>query len=137
MIASGAKKYPFLQNFALLRPKRVLGAFCGLERKNGEESISGDFWLQKRAQNLMFSTVWRSARKRLNFAKKLFFGEEKTAKRFLLARHKNMKSCEKMKKVIFNHFRQKRKTLVKRNVLGTFFRPESQKRDFSTFGSKK
>jgi len=42
-----------------------------------------------------------------------------------------------MKKVIFTHFRQKRKTLVKRYVLGTFFRPESQKRDFSTFGSKK
>ena len=47
-----------------------------------------------------------------------------------------MKSCEKMKKVIFTHFRQKRKTLYKRNVLGTFFRPESQKREFSTFGSK-
>ena len=42
-----------------------------------------------------------------------------------------------MKKVIFTHFRQKRKTLYKRNVLGTFFRPESQKREFSTFGSKK
>ena len=42
-----------------------------------------------------------------------------------------------MKKVIFTHFRQKRKTLYKRNVLGTFFRPESQKRDFPTFGSKK
>ena len=41
-----------------------------------------------------------------------------------------------MKKVIFTHFRQKRKTLYKRNVLGTFFRPESQKREFSTFGSK-
>ena len=48
-----------------------------------------------------------------------------------------MSLCQKMKKVIFDHFRQKRKTLVKRNVLGTFFRPESQKRDFSTFGSKK
>ena len=48
-----------------------------------------------------------------------------------------MKSCQKMKKIIFTHFRQKRKTLDKRNVLGTFFRPESQKRDFSTFGSKK
>ena len=45
--------------------------------------------------------------------------------------------CQKMKKVIFDHFRQKRKTLYKRNVLGTFFRPESQKRDFPTFGSKK
>ena len=56
---------------------------------------------------------------------------------FLLARHKNMRLCQKMKKVIFTHFRQKRKTLDKRNVLGTFFRPESQKRDFSTFGSKK
>ena len=48
-----------------------------------------------------------------------------------------MKSCQKLKKVLFTHFRQKRKTLVKRNVLGTIFRPESQKRDFSTFGSKK
>ena len=43
----------------------------------------------------------------------------------------------KIKKMIFAHFRQKRKTLYKRNVLGTLFRPESQKRDFSTFGSKK
>ena len=43
----------------------------------------------------------------------------------------------KMKNVIFTHFHQKRKTLYKRNVLGTLFRPESQKRDFSTFGSKK
>ena len=41
-----------------------------------------------------------------------------------------------MKKVIFTHFRQKRKTLYKRNVLGTFFQPESQKGEFSTFGSK-
>ena len=137
MIASGAKKHPFLQNFALLRPERVLGAFCGLDRKKSDKSILGDFWLQKRAQKLMFSTVWRSARKRWNFGKKLFSGEEKTKKMFLLARHKNMRLCQKMKKVIFTHFRQKRKTLVKRNVLGTFFRPESQKRDFSTFGSKK
>ena len=42
-----------------------------------------------------------------------------------------------MRKFIFTHFRQKRKTLYKHNVLGTLFRPESQKRDFSTFGSKK
>ena len=48
-----------------------------------------------------------------------------------------MKSCRKTKKVIFTHFRQKRKTLDKRNVSGTLFRPESQKREFSTFGSKK
>ena len=40
-------------------------------------------------------------------------------------------------KVIFTHFRQKRKTLDNRKVLGTLFRPESQKRDFSTFGSQK
>ena len=68
--------------------------------------------------------------------KKFLFGEEKTIKKLFLAQHKNMKSCEKIKKVIFTHFRQKRKTLDKRNVLGTFFRPESQKREFSTFGSK-
>ena len=43
----------------------------------------------------------------------------------------------KMKKVMFTHFRQKRKTFYKRNVLGTIFPPESQKRDFPTFGSKK
>ena len=54
------------------------------------------------------------------FVKKLLFGEVKTIKKLLLAQHKNMKSCEKMKKVIFTHFRQKRKTLYKRNVLGTF-----------------
>ena len=48
-----------------------------------------------------------------------------------------MKSCQKLKKVIFTHFRQKRKTLYKRNVLGTLFRPESQKRYFFTFGTKK
>ena len=48
-----------------------------------------------------------------------------------------MKSCQKLKKVIFTHFRQKRKTLDDRKVLGTLFRPESQKRDFSTFGSQK
>ena len=40
-------------------------------------------------------------------------------------------------KMSFTHFRQKRKTLYKHNVLGTLFRPESQKREFSTFGSKK
>ena len=39
--------------------------------------------------------------------------------------------------MIFAHFRQKRKTLYKRNVLGTLFRPESQKREFSTFWSQK
>lgn len=63
MNASGAKKYPFLQNFALLRPKRVLGAFCSFDRKKSGKSILDDFWLQKRAQNLMFSTVLRLERK--------------------------------------------------------------------------
>ena len=42
-----------------------------------------------------------------------------------------------MQIVIFTHFRQKRKTFYKHNVLGTLSRPESQKRDFSTCGSKK
>ena len=42
-----------------------------------------------------------------------------------------------MKNMNFTHFRQKRKTLYKRNVSGTLFRPESQKGVFSTFGSKK
>ena len=41
-----------------------------------------------------------------------------------------------MKKVDFTYFCQKRKTLYKRNVLGTLFRPESQKRDFPLLGSK-
>ena len=40
-------------------------------------------------------------------------------------------------KVIFRPFGQKRKTFYKRNVLGTLFRPESQKREFCIFGSKK
>ena len=53
----------FAQN-ALLRPKRVLGAFWRFGRKKSEKSILGDFWLQKRAQNLTFFTVWRSGRKR-------------------------------------------------------------------------
>ena len=35
-----------------------------------------------------------------------------------------------MKKVIFTPFGQKRKTLYKRNVLGTFFRPESRYSNF-------
>ena len=43
----------------------------------------------------------------------------------------------KNEKMIFTPFGQKRKTLYKRNVLGTLFRPESQKREFPTFGSKK
>ena len=34
-------------------------------------------------------------------------------------------------------FRQKRKTLCIHKVLGTLFRPESQKMDFPTFGSQK
>ena len=41
-----------------------------------------------------------------------------------------------MKKVISTPFDQKRKTLYKRNVLGTFFRPESQKRDFPLLRAK-
>ena len=60
MNAPGAKKRSFLQNSALWRPKRVLGAFCCFERKKSGKSILGDIWLQKRAQMLMFSTVWRS-----------------------------------------------------------------------------
>ena len=71
------------------------------------------------------------------FVEKLLFGEGKTIKKLFLARHKNMRLCQKMKNVIFTHFRQKRKTLYKRNVLGTLFRPESQKSEFPTFGSKK
>ena len=43
----------------------------------------------------------------------------------------------KMKNVIFTHFRQKRKTLYKRNVLGTLFRPESQKKRISHFWEQK
>ena len=42
-----------------------------------------------------------------------------------------------MRKVIFTHFHQNRKTLYSRKVLGTLFRPKSQKRGFPTFGSKK
>ncbi len=42
-----------------------------------------------------------------------------------------------MKKMIFAHFGQKRKTLCKRKVWGSFFRPESQKCDFSISGPKK
>ena len=42
-----------------------------------------------------------------------------------------------MEKVIFTPFGQKRKFLYKRNVLGTSFRPESQKRGISTLESKK
>ena len=45
--------------------------------------------------------------------------------------------AENSGKLHFHPFRQERKTLYKRNVLGTFFQPGSQKRDFSTFGSKK
>ena len=39
--------------------------------------------------------------------------------------------------MIFTPFGQKRKTLYKRNVLGTLFRPESQKRDFPLLEAKK
>ena len=43
----------------------------------------------------------------------------------------------KLKKVIYTHFRQKRKTLDNRKVLGTLFRPESQNREISTFWIQK
>ena len=130
-------KTPIFAKFRTFAPKTRFGRFVQFWAQKERKSILGDFWLQKRAQMLMFYTVWRSGWKRWFFVKKLLFGEEKTIKKLFLARHKNMKSCQKMKKVIFTHFRQKRKTLYKRNVLGTLFRPESQKRDFSTFGSKK
>ena len=42
-----------------------------------------------------------------------------------------------MKNIIFTPFRQKRKTLCIHKVLGTLFRPESQKRGFSIFWSQK
>ena len=42
-----------------------------------------------------------------------------------------------MEKVIFTHFRQKRKTLVKRNVLGTFFSTRIAKTRFSHFWEQK
>ena len=54
MIASGAKKRFFLQNSALLGPKRVLGAFCRFDRQKSEKKILGDFGLQQRAQMLIF-----------------------------------------------------------------------------------
>ena len=92
MNASGAKNHQFLQDSALLRPKRVLGAFYRSGRKKSEKSILGDFWLQKRAQMLMFYTVWRTGWKRGIFVKKLLFGEEKIIKSSFLAQHKNMKS---------------------------------------------
>ena len=41
-----------------------------------------------------------------------------------------------MKKVIYTPFGQKRKTLYKHNVLGTFFRPESPKRGFGLLRAK-
>ena len=84
----------------------------------------------------MFSTVWRSGWK-LSFLLKSCCSKKKNNKKLSLARHKNMKSCPKLIQVIFTHFRQKRKTLDNRKVLGTLFRPESQKREFSTFWSQK
>ena len=137
MNASGAKKTNVFAKFCTWAPKTRFERFLPFWAQKERKSILGDFWLQKRAQMLMFSTVWRSGWKRWFFVKKLLFGEEKTIKSLFLAQHENMKSCQKMKKVIFTHFRQKRKTLYKRNVLGTLFRPESQKHEISTFGSKK
>ena len=54
------------------------------EPKSGKSAF-GRFGLQKRAQNLTLSTVWRSVRKRYIFVKKLLFGKEKTKKTLLLA----------------------------------------------------
>ena len=48
------EKRLFLQNSALLHPKRVLGAFCRFDRQKSEKTILGDFGLQKRAQMLIF-----------------------------------------------------------------------------------
>ena len=42
-----------------------------------------------------------------------------------------------MKNIILISFRQERKTLCIHKVLGTLFRPESQKSEFPTFGSQK
>ena len=93
-----SKKVPIFAKFRTFASKTRFGRFLRFGPQKERKSISGDFWLQKRAQKLMFSTVWRSARKRWNFGKKLFSGDEKTKKMFLLARHKNMRSCQKMKK---------------------------------------
>ena len=38
-----SEKVQFLQNFALLRPKRVLGAFCGSDRKKSENRFRATF----------------------------------------------------------------------------------------------
>ena len=131
-----SQKTHFLQNFALLRPKRVLGAFCRFGRKKSENrswAISGS----KNVPRCLCFTLFGARGEKDDFLLKSCCLKKKKNKKLFLAQHKNMKSSQKMKKVIFTHFRQKRKTLYKRNVLGTLFRPESQKRDFFTFGTKK
>ena len=136
MNASGAKNANFCNFPHFGAQNAILALFAVLSAKE-RKSILGYFWLQKRAQMLMFSTVWRSGWKRWIFVKKLLFGVERTIKKLFLARHKNIELYQKWGNMIFTHFGQKRKTLYKRNVSGTLFRPESQKSDFSTFGSKK
>ena len=132
MNASGAKKYPILKNSALLRPKRVLGAFCSSGRKKSSKSILDYFWLPKRTQNLMFSTVLRTWRKRWSFAKKLLFEEGKSIKRLFLARHKNMKSCQKLKTWFSHTFARSAKPLIIVRFWAPFF-DQNRKNPFFNF----
>ena len=79
-----SEKVPLFAKFRPFVSKTRFGRFLRFGPQKERKSILGDFWLQKRAQKLMFSTVWRSVRKRWIFAKKLFSGEEKSKKSFYL-----------------------------------------------------
>ena len=71
------------------------------------------------------------------FSSKSSRSAQKKRKIFSIVTRGNAFLAENSGKLHFHPFRQERKTLYKRNVLGTFFGPESQKCDFSAFGRKK
>ena len=132
-----SKKVPIFAKFRTFASKTRFGCFLRFGPQKERKSILGDFWLRKRAQKLMFSTVWRSVRKRRIFAKKLFSGEEKIKKMFLLARHRNVSSCQKMKKVILLTFASSAKPLINVTFWARFFDPNRKKAIFPLLGAKK
>ena len=132
-----SQKTPIFAKFRTFAPKTRFGRFLPFGAQKERKIDLGRFLAPKTCPDAYVFHCLALGVKKMIFVKKLLFGEEKTIKKLFLAQHKNMKSCQKMKKVIFTHFRQKRKTLYKRNVLGTLFRPESQKRDFPLLGAKK
>ena len=135
MNASGAKKHPFLQKFALLRPKRALGAFYRSGRKKSENRSWAIFGSKNVPRCLCF-TLFGARDEKDDFCQKVVVRRRKNIKKLFLAQHKNMKSCEKWKKWFSLTFARSAKPFINVTFWARFFDQNRKNANFPLLGAK-